>query len=154
MSFDLQSVAIDAKKLRDGVIWKVHREPDGSLAGSFVDAPVAGHGCLLVFPMGTAYHRAREEAEREHLPTLRDREVSEDDKERIRRKIEAKALAKSVLRGWWNISIGGAPVEWSEDKAAELLAEERWMSLRDFVVLASQHRASLLEQEEEQAAGN
>lgn len=153
MSFDLQSVAIDTRKLVDGVIWEVYRDTDGSLAGRVVKAPT-DQGCVHIIPMGADYERVYGELLRPILPALRVPALAQDERDRMTREVEAQALAKTVLRGWWNITVKGEPVTWSEAKATELLSDPRWSSLREFIVLAGRHKGCLLEQEEEQAKGN
>lgn len=147
--FDLGSVAIDPRKVRDGVWWEVFREADATISGVVVPAPTE-KGCLLIAPMGTAYQRAFEEAQRPILPLIREGRATEQEL----RDVLAQALAGNVLRDWRNLSIGGQDTPFSIDKAREVLACERWSTLTEFVLQAAKHRGALLAAEEEQAQGN
>lgn len=151
MGFDLQTVAVDSQKLRDGIWWELRRESDGSLGGVVVPAPTA-QGCVLVRQRGLAYERAVDKAQQPRVGALAASDTPEEERERIVRAIEAEAIAETVLLDWRNLTIGGADVPFSVDKAAELMRDERWMALREFVQRASLHRASVLE--EAQAQGN
>lgn len=145
---DLHAIAIDPAKLA-GQWWEVERAADGTLGGRVVPAPTA-NGCFLVVPMGTAYERAVDDAMAPFRSLDRAGRMSDEEREQVL----GQALGKTVLRGWANLTAGGQPVEFSEAKAIELMTDRRWLFLREFVLRAGAHRASLLQHEEEEARGN
>jgi hypothetical protein len=147
--FDLSKVEIAPSKLSGGVYWHIYREPDGTLGGRVVTGPTED-GCLLIVPMGLAYERKLEEARKPYLQAIRAGRLTDQEG----RDMIAEALAGTVLAGWWGIKAHGAEVPFSVEKAKELLADERWLALREFVLRAAQHRGSLLANEEEEARGN
>ncbi len=149
MSFDLGTVAVDPKKLEQGVVWEVHREPDGSIGGRPVPAPTE-NACLLIVPFGLAYERARDAAMQPFIHLDRAGRMTDDE----RLQVLATALGKAVLRGMWNIVHGGSPVEWTEAAGIALLADKKMLSLREFIMRAAGSRAALLAHEEDEAAGN
>lgn len=149
MSFDLGTIAVDPRKLEQGVVWEVHREPDGSIGGRPVPKPT-GNACLLIVPFGLAYERARDAAQQPFVHLDRAGRMTDDE----RLQVLATALGKATLRGMWNVVLGGKPVEWTEATGIELLADKKMLSLREFVMRAAGSRAALLADEEEQAAGN
>lgn len=149
MSFDLAKIAIVPERLHKGVWYEVYRDATGRLEGRVIPAP-SDNGCVLIIPMGAAYDRALEDAQRPHLALLRERKADPQ----TMREIEAQALAGVVLADWRNLTIRGEPVEFSVELARKLLADLEWLGLREFVQTAGQHRGALLALEEEQARGN
>jgi len=147
--FDLGSVEADPKKLAEGSWFEIWREPDTSIDGKPVKAPTDGP-CVLIVPYGIAYERAVDDARRPFLERLRERKVTDDDL----RQIQGQALGRAVLRGLANIAVGGEVLVWSEAKAIELMSDERWIRLREFVQRAAGNRAAAAAREEEQAKGN
>jgi hypothetical protein len=59
-----------------------------------------------------------------------------------------------VLVDWRNLKARGEPVPYSREKAAEMLADNQWLLLREFIIRAAQHRGALLAENEETAKGN
>lgn len=149
MSFNLDGIAIDLKKLEHGVIWEVHREPDGSIGGRPVPAPTA-NACLLVVPFGAAYERARDAAMAPFVHLDRSGRMTEPE----RRQVLAEALGRAVLRGMWNFVRAGKPIDWTEQRGIELLSDPEMLSLREFVQRAAGHRAALLAHIEEESSKN
>jgi hypothetical protein len=147
--FDLGTVEADPRKLREGVWHEIWREPDSSIGGRPVVAATDGP-CVLIVPYGLAYERALDEERRPFLERLRERKASDEDL----RQIQGRALARTVFRGCVNISIGGEVVAWSEAKAVELMTDERWIRLREFVAMTAGNRAAAAAREEETAKGN
>lgn len=146
---ELESIKLDPLKLERGSWWAIRRQADGSIAGEpgdFQDKVPA----LLIVPVGLAYERALEAAREPHLEAIRAGKLSDD----ARREIHAQALAAAVLRGWCGLTLGGQPLEWTEDKARELLANVAWRPFYDFVSWASGVLAAAAAREEEAAAGN
>ena len=147
--FDLASVKVDTDLLHNGVWWEVHRESDGTIGGTVVHNPTE-NGCLLIVPMGAMYERALEAARKPYLPLIRADRITDEDA----RDIMATALSAAVLKDWRNVTVKGQPLPYSQEQAKQLLADEQWLALREFVIRAAQHRGSLLALEEEQARGN
>jgi len=148
--FDLSTVEADPKKLSGGSYFEIWREPDASISGKPVSEPPADKPWVLVVPFGIAYERALDEARRPFSERLRTRSVTDEDL----RKIQGQALGRTTFRGCGNLAVKGETVTWSEAKAVELMTEERWIRLREFVVWAAGNRAASAAQEEEQAKGN
>lgn len=147
--FELSKVEVDTAKLEAGVWWSVYRDPDGGIGGQVVKEPTSD-GCLLIRQMGTAYERALERAREPYLAAIRAGRLTEPEQLAI----QAKALAGTVLADWRNITSRGELLPFSVEKAEELLADKRWLAIREFVVRAAQHRGSVLAELEEQAKGN
>jgi hypothetical protein len=146
--FDLGQIAIDPAKLQ-GVWWQVHREPDGTIGGRAVPEPTE-EGCLRIVPMGREYDEALEKAREPYLAAIRAGRVTDEEG----RKILGDALAAAVLVDWRNLKARGEPVSYSREKAAEMLADNQWLLLREFIIRAAQHRGALLAENEEAAKGN
>jgi hypothetical protein len=148
---ELNSILLDEQKLERGVWWSVHRNADGSLGGEPLPGkPEPDAPALLIVTMGLAYERAHDKAREPFLAKLREGLLT--DAERMQ--INATALASAVLRGWQKLTLGGEPIEWSEEKAVELMARPVWASLTDYVMSAGRWRAAAAAREEEKAAGN
>jgi hypothetical protein len=146
---DLLGIKVDPAKVAGGVWWSIWREPDNRIGGKSVDDPGEGPA-LLIVPALTAYERALDDARRPHLYEIREGKVSDA----VLRKIQGEALGRAVLRGWRGLVVGGQPLPWSEDKAVELMTDDAWLSLREFVQSAANWRAALAAQEVAKAAGN
>jgi hypothetical protein len=147
---DLGTVEADPKKLNEGSYFEIWREPDASINGRPISEPQADKAWVLVVPFGIAYERALDDARRPFAERLRTKTVTDDDL----RKIQGQALARSTFRGCGNISMRGEAVVWSEAKAVELMTDERWIRLREFVMWAASNRAASAAREEEEAKGN
>jgi len=52
--------------------------------------------------------------------------------------ILSKCIAKTILLGWRNLSLEGQPVEYSEEKALELLRDERLADFKETVMAEAQ----------------
>lgn len=146
---DLLSIKVDPAKVSGGVWWEIWREGDGRITGKVVAEP-ADRPCVLVAPALVAYERAMDAARAPHLSTIRDGKATDA----TLRAIHGEALGKAVLKDWRNLTVGGQPLPYSEAKAVELMTEEAWLSLREFVVDASRYRAALAAEEVAKAAGN
>lgn len=148
---ELNTIKLDPAKLSAGSWWKVWREPDGSIGGEPVyEAKVGDSPAVLVVPQGIAYERVQEEERKPHLEAIRLQVATDDTK----RDIYGRTLGRAVLRGWRNLTVGGALLPWSEAKAIELMTDEKWSALREFVGAAAKWKAAAAAREEEQAAGN
>lgn len=148
--FDLNSVAVDAEKIKNGVWWEIHRDPSGHITGRRVDAPT-NNGCLLIAPLvGIRYERTLDEARRPYMAKLADGTLDDADA----RKIEAKAMSECVLLDWRNIGAAGNEIPFSKQTAFEQLSSVRWTALFDFIYMAARNRVAILEFEEERAKGN
>lgn len=147
--FDLGTIEADPKKLADGVWHEIWREPDTSIDGKVVAEPTDGP-CVLIVPYGIAYERVMEEEQRPYLERIRERKLTDDD----RRKILGRVLARAVFRGCVNITVSGEALKWTEEKAAELMADDRWIRLREFVIRKAGDRKASAAREEAQALGN
>lgn len=53
-------------------------------------------------------------------------------------KILVKCMAKTILLGWENLKVEGQLVEYSEDKAIELLSDPRLADFKEIVMFESQ----------------
>jgi hypothetical protein len=146
---DLLGIKVDPAKVLGGVWWSIWREPDNRIGGKPVDEPGDGPAVLIV-PTLTAYERALDDARRPHLYEIREGKVAD----KTLRKIQGEALGRAILRDWRGITVGGHPLPWSEEKAVELMTDEAWLTLREFVQTAAQWRAALASQEVAKAAGN
>lgn len=149
-TIDFDDFAVDPHKVRDGVWWEIHRNPDGTYGGKALPGGPGEGPALLIRPQGVEWERALDAARRPHLFNMRDKRVPTD----IEVQILAEAMAAALWRGAANITLGGASFEWREDRAAKMLAEVRHENLRAFILGVSQDRAALAAQEEEKAAGN
>lgn len=150
MPLELNRAKLDDALVGGGVWWKIDLLPDGRFVGVPLRAKPESDPAVLVMPQGIEWDRAVAEAQRPHLPEIRDRKLSVDDERRIIGQVAAKAL----WRGAVNITVGGAPLEWSEATAAKMLTSVAWWNLCEFIIEASRDRAALLAREEEKAAGN
>jgi hypothetical protein len=147
---DLASIELVPEKLARGCHWKVWRAANGAIEGRVVPGPVDGPW-LLIVPAGIALERALDEERRPFLDRLRAGKQLEDAEAR---ELAGRAHGRATLKGWGGLTANGAEMPFSESKAIELMTDERWKALRDFVLLASGHQAAAARQEEEQAAGN
>lgn len=146
---DLDGVRMDPTKLRNGNWWAIWKELDLSISGKPMSGPNDGP-CVLVVPQGLAWERALDAAREPFLERIREGKLTEEES----RTIQGKALAKAVFRDCRNLSIRGEPIVWSEEKAIELMTDPQWLSLQEFVLVASRHRAASAAREEAAAAKN
>lgn len=149
--FDLDSVELDPAKLHGGVYWHVWRESDGGISGKPVPAAPEAKPWMLIVPGGFALERALDEERRMFVDRLRSGGKLTDEESLG---VFARAYARAVLRGWGNMARGGHVIPYSQEKAVELLLDDRWRRVREFVVRAAQDLAAAAAREEEQAAGN
>lgn len=150
MPLELNASLVDERKIQDGVWWKVHVNPDGTFGGTPLPGAPGDEAALLIRPRDEQWDRAIEDLRRPHLIEIRDRRLApEKDRE-----LTAAAIARALWRGAANVTVGGALLVWSEDRAARMLAEKKWWNLADFVLQVSLDRAALAVQEEAKASGN
>lgn len=150
MPLELNRAKLDADRVDGGVWWKIDLLPDGRFVGVPLREKPESEPAVLVRPQGIEWDRALAEAQRPHLPEIRDRKLSTEDE----RRIVGQAAAKALWRGAVNLTVGGKPLEWSEEVAAKMLGSVEWLGLCEFIVEAARDRAALLAREEEKAAGN
>lgn len=141
---------IDPDKVTNGVYWSLVIEADGTFSAKPVSRPPSSVGWLLTVPPGVAYDRALEDARRPYLDKVRSG-TQTDDEEAV---IIGTALAKGVLRGWGNLTVGTEPLPYSQEKAVEILTSRTWDNFRQLLIAIARDRKGLLLDEEEKAAGN
>lgn len=148
---DLNTIRFSPERL-DGVWWTLTAER-GVLTGVPTFALKEPNDALpemLILPKGPEYQRVLMEEQYPHREAFRKGEA--DGKLLIQ--INARALARTVLRGWKKIVIDGKPIEWTEKVAADMLSDPQWRAIYEWVEVASENRAVLLKEEEELAKGN
>lgn len=149
---DLTTIEADPEKLRDGVWYEIWRLPDTSIAGKPVpgNEPPDGKACVLVVPLGLAYERAFDKEREPHREEIRGGHATEE----LLNAIAGRTLGRVVLRGWTNIGKGTEEIVYSEKAAIDLMTDQRWIRLREFVESAARDRSGARAHEEEQAKGN
>jgi hypothetical protein len=150
MPLELNGSLCDERKIASGVWWEIHINPDGTFGGKPMPGDPGDQPALLIRPRDEQWDRAIEDARRPHLIEIRDRRL-DPQKER---EMTARAIAVALWRGAQNVTVGGSPFVWSEDRAARMLAERRWWNLADFILAVSMDRAALAADEERKASGN
>jgi len=152
---DLTAVKLDARKLDEGSWWSISID---SLTGDMGGDPLPGAPgdvpAMLIVPIGIGFQRVLDEEREPFLVQLRDKKLSDTQREEITAGIEGRAIARKVLRGWANLTFGGEAKPWSEDLAADILSQRAWRTVRQFVLRAAGVNAAAAAREEEQAKGN
>ena len=145
--------ALDTAKLK-GIWWSyATRQPcEGN-------QPHASEGCFLIVPhIGSGFDVALQEEQLPYLEMLRKSGDSEEHAKLVEdmlAKTRARAVARTILRGWANWEMPeGTPLVWSEDQAAKILSDRRWLAIAQFVEQCSLNTAAAQAREEEQAKGN
>lgn len=140
---NLDDLRVDPARLA-GIVWDFHTK-----APTRDNQPHPTHLCMRIVPLGAAFWSARAEAMEPFA--LRGR-VPDDVMQRVLGEVHARV----TLTGWWNLEMGSPPqaVPYSVEKATELLTDPRWTLVRRFVESACNNETALLEQREEEAAGN
>jgi hypothetical protein len=146
---DLSHIELAPEKLARGCYWEIWREANGTLGGQPIAAP-AKAPWLLIVPRGITYERAVRDEEAPHRERLRDDKVPAEE----RFAWLCRAHGRVTLKGWGNLQEGGVDLPWSETKAIELMLDDRWKALREFVLVAFGHLAAAAKQEVEKAEGN
>jgi len=110
---DLNNVRLDLEK---------------EVAGVWV--PVDATTDLLIGSInGPTYRKALREKMRAELEQLKGKELDEDAIERM----TVECLADHILLGWRGLTEGGELVEYSKEKAKELLSNPVYRQFREFV---------------------
>lgn len=147
---ELNRIKLDTDKLERGVWWQIEATQDGRVTGEPVPEPKDGEASLLIRPIGTAYQRALEDAQAPHREAIRAGKLDPA----LRRQIMAEALAAAVLVDWRGLTLSGEALAYDAETATNLLGDESWLSLAEFVTDVASFRAAALAAEEEAASGN
>lgn len=147
---DLNSIKLDARKLTGGVWWAVERLPDGKLGGYALRGDPGDKPALLIRPFGVEFQRAMDAAQRPYLIEIRDRRLSPE----IELQIAAEVMAETVWIGAQGLKVQGEPFVYDKAKAAKMLADPTWVSLRELIQTLAQDRSAALADEEAKALGN
>ncbi|MCA8949442.1 MAG: hypothetical protein KDE27_08055 [Planctomycetes bacterium] len=142
----LDDFRVDPDKLRGGIVWDLHsRRPTPD------NRPHLEHICFLIMPDAEEFEAAMYEALEPFRAELR-RGLDPE----VRRRIRGEVRARVTLRNWWNLEIGTPPelVEYSVEKAIELLTDPAWEFVRRFVESAAANEQALLAKLEEDDRGN
>lgn len=147
---NLEQIELDVSRLEGGTIWKLHYdEVTKVLSADPVDEKPEKDAWLHVVPINLAYKRALREAREPHREAIRDDKLTDYQNAEI----NGYALAE-VLLGWGNLSDRNGPIEFSKEKARELLMDQRWGELAGLVEAIATNRTVLLANQEKAAAGN
>lgn len=153
----LDDHALDTTKLDEGVWWDFHtKEPCRD------NKPHDSHGCFLIVPViGSKFSTVVAEMWLPYAelarkkPSAAETEAHQTALEAAVATVQAKAIARCILKGWANWEAAdGSPLVYSEAKAADILAERRFLALRQFIESAAANNAAALAREEQQAQGN
>lgn len=152
----LSDHALDTERL-EGIWWDYE-------TGAQCDCnqPHETHGCFLVVPViGSRFDAVVHEEQRPYLEAMRKKPTDleaaahRDAVEQIMVRVRARALAKTILLDWRNIEkADGSPWPYSEDDAAVLFTERRWLQVAKQIELWSMSTDAAKMREEEQARGN
>ena len=120
--------------------------------GDRVAAP-NDHLCLLIAEHGNPRHAEAVDALRLlHHTALR---AGGDDAKKARDAIAVRSLDDGVLLGWANVEDDdGKPIEYSPERAAEILGDTQNWPLARFVLNASNLSSFYRKEQEEEAKGN
>ncbi len=149
----LSDAAMDTGLLKGGVWWDWSTQ--ATCPGN---EPHEENGCFLIVPTiasrfeavladevapyAEVFRRKPPDAEKDEHQAVVDREFY---------KCRARAMARTILRGWANWD---ELEDWTEDKAAAFLSDTRYMLFADFIARCSRNNEAALAREEEQAKGN
>lgn len=152
----MADVALDTRKL-EGVWWDFQtKEPCPG------NKPHETHGCFLIVPhIGSRYDTALAEEQQPYLELIRrkpndgERDAHATLVEDMLAKTSARAMARTLLRGWANWEKpDDTPLVWSEEEATRILGDRGYLAVRKFVESAASFNDAALAREEEQARGN
>jgi hypothetical protein len=150
---ELSGIAVDPVKVDKGSWWTV-RMDEGHLFGEQLSAPLDDDPCVLIVPIGVGYERQLAREQEPFLDRLRSKDLPDAEREEILSITAGRAAAKKVVRGWRNLTFYGEAKAWSEDAATEILSNRQWSVLLNFCLNKASQRASVLANQEAEAAGN
>lgn len=144
----LETLEVVPALLVTGVWWDIEE----SVTCDPRTQPHATHGCVLVVPYGDDYDRVVAELRTAYAVEIRANAGRAP--ENIASEIRGQALGRSVLKGWSNLELDGKPLDYSAERAVELMSATKWKHLRDRVEAAASTERAVRVQEEQRAAGN
>lgn len=133
MALDLRSIAVD---------------PDKVSKGSWVD--FMGAKFLVARYNNREAEAARAVAMHELYTELMKKEEPSDQDQKKLQDIQVRVMADHVLLGWKNLSLDGKTLKYSHDKAYEILSNEEFQDLYNFVWQESFKRENFVNQQDQE----
>lgn len=141
----LRAIRKDRARSEGGVWWDLEQQER-------VDSPNA-HLCLLVAEAGNPRHR--ESMAKGRLARFADFKAGGEEAHHAERDVTDIAMSETLLLDWRNMEDDdGAAIEYSHEKALELIRDPSLFALRQFVLDVSGIASSYRWQQEEAAKGN
>lgn len=147
---DLEDFELSPEKLARGCYWRLQRGPSGSIIGKPIPEPDPEAPWMLILPRGLVFDAAVREEETPHREKIRDGKAT--DAERLA--MVCRAHGRATVKGWGNIAMGGQVVPFSEAMAIDLMTQDRWQALQEFVFRAFADLSAAAKKEVDKAEGN